>query len=137
MAYGCFTERTAPPVDSEVMAALGRSREVWVRLTAFAEQVLRTRGSLRFYGKNHGWALAFRSRGRTVLAPFPDRESLTALVVLPEARVPEVCAGKLHPSTRAVIDALKPIAEGRWLFLRVTSAALAADVEFLTRVEAS
>jgi len=119
------------------MAALGHSRAVWARLTAFAEQVLRARGSLRFYGKNHGWALTFRSRGRTALALFPDRESLTALVVLPETRVPEVCAGKLHVSTRAVIDATKPITEGRWLFLRVTSPAAAADVELLARVKAS
>ena len=98
---------------------------------------MRARGSLRFYGKNHGWALTFRSRGRTALALFPDRGSLTALVVLPEARVPEVCVGKRHVSTRAVIDATKPITEGRWLFLRVTSPAAAADVELLARVKTS
>jgi len=85
MAYGCFTVRGVPPTMEEARAAVGGCAGLWDRLMACAAERYRARPNFTFYGRNHGWALVFRKAGKALLGVFPDREAVTALVVLPVA----------------------------------------------------
>jgi hypothetical protein len=68
MAHGCFTVRTDQPDSERAEAVLGAARPLWDELLGDLEARSTARGAWRFYGRNHGWALAFRRHGRAVAA---------------------------------------------------------------------
>jgi hypothetical protein len=136
MSYGSFTERTAQPSIDDMVAVLGRARQHWEAIVAVAAE-LGAKAQPRFYGRNYGWALTFRRRGRAILALYPGVGSLVALVVLDEAQVSEALALRLTPAVQDLIERTPPIKEGRWVFVPVTGAAVARDVQRLVRIRAT
>jgi len=135
VSYGSFTEREARPSVDEMMAVLGRARPRWDVLVE-AAVALGAKGEPRFYGRNYGWALGFRRRGRAVLALYAGVGRLAALVILNEAQVGEALRLRLEPSVRAAIEDTPPIKEGRWVFVSVANAKVARDVGRLVAIRA-
>lgn len=135
MSHGSFTERTAQPSVDEMTAVLGRARPRWDALVQAAE-ALGAKGELRFYGRNYGWALAFRRRGRALLALFPGVGMLVALVVLTEAQAGEALRLRLDPAVRTVIERTPSLKEGRWVFVPVANAKVVRDVGRLAAIRA-
>jgi hypothetical protein len=137
MSYGGFTDRQQPPTMQEMEASLGRHLRLWERLLGFAQDAYSAPYSLRFYGRNYGWALLFRKGGKALLALFPGNHRLTALVVLGE----EECAAAEHAALSSAVIAIvreaTPFKEGRWLFVPVDTARDAADVEALVKLKRS
>lgn len=122
MAYGCFTEKSEPPDRERAEAAAGRARPLWDEL--LADIRLRTRAApvWRFYGRNHGWALAFKKAGKALAAVFPDEDAFTVLVVLTAAQADAAsAAGRLSAGLRARMAGLPRFREGCWVFTRVAS----------------
>jgi hypothetical protein len=135
VSYGCFTDRARRPAETGSLTVLGSARPAWDDLIGFAEANGAKPDGFKFYGRNYGWALTYRKGGRTLLALYPDHGGFTALVVLGDDRLGVALGGSLSDATRAVIAAATPFKEGRWLFVRVTSAADAGDVKELLRAK--
>ena len=136
MAYGCFTVRGVPPTMEEARAAVGGRAGLWDRLMACAAERYRARPNFTFYGRNHGWALVFRKAGKALLGVFPDREAVTALVVLPVAEAALAASLDLQAAVLDIVRGTPQLKDGRWLFLPVRSARDAADVERLVALKA-
>ena len=98
--------------------ALTRGRPVW-----------------RFYGRNYGWALAFKKGGRALAALFPDEDGLTVLVVLSAAEADTALADPaVSADTRGLIASLPHFKEGCWVFVPAVDAARAADARRLVAI---
>ncbi len=122
MAYGCFTDKKDRPDLRRAEEALGAARPPWDELLARLTSLTATAAAWRFYGRNYGWALAFKKGGKALAAVFPDEQALTALVVLTAEQADAAVAGDaLSPALRAHIAGLPRFREGCWVFRRVAS----------------
>lgn len=135
MAYGTFIDKAARPTPERAREVTGRAKAHWDALADLATGAYRARGELRFYGRNYGWAMTYRASGVTLLALFPSRDALTALVVLPAACSEAALALRppLRPAAAQLITAATSYREGCWLFIAVRSA---GDVEDVRRLVA-
>jgi Protein of unknown function (DUF3788) len=137
LAHAAFTERTSPPTPEQAREATGSAVRAWDALADYVADAYRARAGLRFYGRNYGWAMTYRSAGVTLLALFPDRGLVTALVVLPGSCV-ETALGLDPPLGRGVLDQLEgatAFREGRWLFIPVHTEAEVEDVQRLVALK--
>ena len=121
MSRGVFTERASRPGETEVEVALGEAASLWTELVAFIDSSFRVRSDWKFYGKNYGWALAFKKSGKALVSLFPGAGSFTAQVILKEEQIARVPDELMIPELRAAIENANPYAEGRWIFLAVGS----------------
>ena len=138
MAYGCFTERADPPDDGRAADALGAALALWDELLAHVAGHTRARPAWRFYGRNHGWALAFKKGGRALAALFPDRGRLTALIVLGGDQADRAAAdASLSEATRRLIASLPRYKEGCWVFVPVAAPGDVDDVCRLIDIRAA
>jgi len=135
VAYSAFTDRTAPPDDEAIVAVVGSARPLWDRLSGFAAARCRAAPKLKFYGRNHGWALVYAARGRALLSLYPAEDGLTACVVIGEEPLAAALAAGAGSAVRDAAAAATPFREGRWLFIAVGDAAAAADVERLVEAK--
>jgi hypothetical protein len=136
VSHGAFTERASRPDEAEVEAVLGEAALRWTKLAAFVESSLRVRSEWKFYGKNYGWALAFKKSGRAVVSLYPDVGSFTAQVILKDDRIALVPDELMIPELRAAIESADPYAEGRWIFLVVSSSRELEVVKKLIEIRA-
>ncbi len=136
MAYGAFVERTHRPTAQGVREVLGRGRPHWDALADFMTTTYKARSDFKFYGRNFGWALTYRKAGRSLLALFPARGALTALVVLGHTEVGWALEVRLSEDVKALIDGATEFKEGRWLFVPVRTRKDVVDVEKLVLVKA-
>ena len=137
MAYGAFTDRASRPNEAEVEAVLGVAALLWNQLSAFVESSMRVRSEWKFYGKDYGWALAFKKSGRAVVSLYPNVGSFTAQVILKDDRIALITEELMIPELRAAIEGASPYAEGHWIFLAVTSPRELEVVEKLVEIRAS
>ena len=83
MTAGYFTNHAHPPSPEEIRLALGSLYSLWERLTRFIEANYRIEGEWSFWGPaKSGWNLRFRRRGKALVALYPQKERVTAQVVL-------------------------------------------------------
>jgi hypothetical protein len=118
---GAFTERTTQPGEAEIESTLAGAAPLWKDLVAFVENSFRVCSDWKFYGKNYGWALAYKKSGKALVALYPGVRSFTALFILKDDQIARVPSELLIPGLRAAIDTANPYAEGRWIFLTVAS----------------
>ncbi|HEY5478116.1 MAG TPA: DUF3788 family protein [Gaiellaceae bacterium] len=121
MSYGAFTDRTSRPGEAEIEVALAGAAALWSEIVSFVEDSFRVRSDWKFYGKNYGWSLAFKKSGKALVSLYPDAGSFTAQVILKEDQIARAPSELLIPELRAAIDGANPYAEGRWVFLAVSS----------------
>jgi len=136
MAYGAFTERGRPPDERTLRRTLGAAGVLWDELTELATGH-RGRGAWRFYGRNYGWAFAYKARGKALVALFPDDDGLTALVILDDEQTRRALDAGLSARVRAQVERAEPIREGRWLFVRVHARDELPDVVTLVGARAA
>jgi len=121
VSYGAFTDRTSRPGEAEIEVALAGAAALWSEIVSFVEDSFRVRSDWKFYGKNYGWSLAFKKSGKALVSLYPDAGSFTAQVILKEDQIARAPSELLIPELRAAIDGANPYAEGRWVFLAVSS----------------
>lgn len=121
MSYGAFTDRASRPEGAEIETALAGAAALWEDLVVFVESSFRVRSDWKFYGKNYGWSLAFKKSGKALVSLYPAVGSFTAQLILKDDQIARVPETLMTPELRAAIDAANPYAEGRWIFLPVSS----------------
>lgn len=120
VSYGLFTDKHIQPSPNEINEALGTVQAEWTSLGDFVHSHYRTQEDFKFlYGRDYGWALRFRHKGKLLTALFPNRDHFTCLVILNWEQLGLVENIKFHSSTRKAIDSANLYAEGKWLFVKV------------------
>jgi hypothetical protein len=137
IAYGCFTGKDDCPDLRRAEAAVAAARSSWDALLLEIGRHTKARPAWRFYGRNYGWALAFKKAGRSLAALFPDEGRLTALTVLTGEQADAALADpELGATTRALIESLPRFKEGCWVFVRVAGEDDVAAARRLIRLRA-
>jgi Protein of unknown function (DUF3788) len=137
MTYGYFTDGGDRPDLRRAVEVLAEAKTHWDSLLLELRSYTKAEPTWRFYGRKHGWALAFKKGGRALAALFPDEGRLTVLVVLSGEQADAALANAaLGPATRALIESLPRFKEGCWVFLPLTGGDDAADARSLIAVRA-
>jgi len=121
MAVGGFVDKNHKPTMREMWDSLGSKRELWDGLIRFVEEDCRAKSDFAFYGVNYGWAMRFRKGGKALLSLYPGKDTFVAQIVLGEAPGRKASHLALGSNVRRVFENTRPLADGRWLFIRVNS----------------
>ena len=114
MAISFFGDRSHPPGDDELKAALGRSAPAWKGLiAAIGKAYPPLVAEWGFTSKTTGWGLRLKQVNRTVLYMTPCEGYYLASIVLGERAVALAKGSGLPAAILRTIDAAPRYAEGR------------------------
>ena len=130
-----FPDKAAPPAREAVLAALGTSRDRWIRLEDFARRTYGLDGEAIFFGADSGWCVRYRRSGRALFTLLPRDGGFGALVVVGPSAWVAAADAELSESTRAKWDAAHPYPDGRWLWLDVVDDVAVSDIERLVKLK--
>lgn len=130
-----FLEKECPPTQTQLTRALGAKRALWEDITAFMQEQYQLQGEWKYFGKKSGWDLWFRKAGRTLVQLTPQSGKFTALVVLGGAEQAKANELKLGKKVREIFDAARPLHDGRWLFISVTTTRDVRDILQLIHIK--
>jgi hypothetical protein len=121
MTHSAFMDRTVPPTEREVIAAMGDVAPLWKALVARLTDDFGAKGSFRWDGPKYGWSLPFTRAGRPFVTLTPQRGGMQALVVLGRHDADMAGALMLNASARSIFGASPQLHDGRWLYLPIGS----------------
>ena len=131
MAATAFMDPKRAPTPAEIADVLGPAARFWERLTEHVEESYGIEPAYIPPSKNYGWDVKYRKGGRTLVSLTPDRDALTALVVLGAAETEAARDLDFGDQVRRVFDEAQQYHDGRWLFIRLESDRDVDDVETL------
>ncbi len=131
MSAGAFLEKERRPSKQSVVSLLGKAQSSWADLAKWVVEKYSVKGEWKFYGKRYGWAMRFRIGGKALVSLYPNEGFFTAQVILSPSMVETTQSMKLGKKTLGTISQAHPYPEGRWIFLKVTSASGGADIKKL------
>ncbi len=139
MSIGIFTDKGHQPTDAQVLEAIGLRLPLWHALVHFVREQYPVQEDFRFlYGRNYGWALRFRLKGKLLVSLYPAQGGFTAQVNLSSDAIEKAQSIKLSKNVQQAIARAHPYPEGRWLFISVESEKDLRDIQRLValRVDA-
>jgi hypothetical protein len=137
MSVGAFTDKHYRPTDDEVLEMVGPMAAVWRVLIQHLREGYPAEEDFKFlYGKNYGWALRFRIRGKLLASLYPAAGGVTVQVNLGPEAVQQALSMALGENVRGVIERATAYSEGRWLFIPVLGEQDLRDVKALIALRA-
>jgi hypothetical protein len=132
MAGSSLVDKSKPPDEASLAAALGQAKRLWDAIVARLDE----RGDAverewKFYGAKHGWQLKATYRKRAALYLIPKPGGFLAALALNEQAVAAARASDLPPAIIREIENAKTYAEGRPVRIEVTGP---AQVEIVQRL---
>jgi hypothetical protein len=135
MSFGIFTDKKQHPSEVEIHSTMGESLNLWQSLVADLRQAYPAEEDFKFmYGKNYGWALRFRIKGKLLVNLYPNKDYFCAQVNLSPEAVERALGMNLGPHSHDAIASAHPYPEGRWVFIPVDSEADRQDILRLLRL---
>jgi hypothetical protein len=132
VAIGIFIDKNRKPKETEILEAIGLRISVWEKLISYIREKYLAQEDFKFmYGKNYGWALRFRIKGKLLVALYPLKSGFTAQVILNPEAIRKSQKMKLGKNVRETIARAHPYPEGRWLFIHVKSGKDFRDIQLL------
>jgi hypothetical protein len=132
MSIGLFTDKGSQPTDAQVLEAIGPKLPLWHALVHFVREQYPIQEDFKFlYGKNYGWALRFRIKGKLLVSLYPAQGGFTAQVNLSSDAIEKAQSMKLSKNVQQAIARAHPYPEGRWLFISVESEKDLRDIQRL------
>lgn len=128
-------DRDHVPDAAAFADASGAARPLWDRLVGWLAATYGVQGEPLWTGKDDGWVLRFRRAGRALLTLVSRPTGVRAMVVIGPSAWAAVEPGALSPAVRDAWDRARPYPDGRWLFLDVTDAVIAGDIERLVALK--
>lgn len=135
MAIGIFAEKEYCPTAQDISGVLGSTGVLWDRLTRFIADNYEMPGEWNFGGKKYGWNLWYRRSGRTLVSLYPQQGFFVVQIVLGKAEVEQASHLKLGTNVQTVFEGTPQLHDGRWLFVKVTTAEDIQDIEQLLVVK--
>lgn len=123
MALSAFDDKSQPPGEKELAAALGPTFALWNELKEWVgARFGPVDAEWGFTSKSTGWGMRLKQERRTVLYMTPCHGYFLTSFVLGEKAVKAAHESRLPASVLSVIDAAKKYAEGRGVRFKISRA---------------
>ena len=120
MAYSAFDDKDLEPRDSDLVATLGDSWNLWGELESLVEEHFQPLSvDWVFSGRKWGWSLRLKRKKRTVLYMTPRSGHFVVGFALGQKAVDAAHKSDLPQATLEMIDGSQKYAEGRAVRLEV------------------
>lgn len=120
MTGNAFINKTKPPTDAELTAALGVAKSVWDDLLiAVAQKCGATVREWKGYSIKSGWVLRAKRRDRTIAWLTPSWDCFEVLFLLGEAAMTAARQAQLPRRVLQIINEAPKYPEGSAVRLRV------------------
>jgi hypothetical protein len=136
MSVGVFVDKAHRPTDKEIRESVGHRRALLEDLMQFIADHYKAPKDFVFYGRNYGWAVRFRKRGKALLSIYPQKEFFTVQIILSQSQTEATAHLPLGRKVAEIVKAASRFPEGRWVFIQVRSKRDLADVKRLLSVKA-
>ena len=138
MALSFFGDKSSPPTDDALHAALGATAPLWQELRARIEaRFSPVDGSWGFSSKSTGWGLRLKRGERTILYMTPRDGHFLVSFALGEKAAQAAHESDLPPAVLKVIDRAPRYAEGRGVRLELRGVQDLAAIETLAAIKMS
>ncbi|HEY4789124.1 MAG TPA: DUF3788 family protein [Bacteroidales bacterium] len=96
-------------------------KDTWSALLSFLDHSYQLDRKIRYCGRKYGWAVRYRKNKKTVATIFPERNSMTVLLVFGRSELEEIDHKKAIFSADLLerIKDTKSYHDGKWLWLRM------------------
>lgn len=135
MGISAFCDKERQPTRQEIEAALGPQQPLWQQLTQFIADNYQLPEVWSFGGKKYGWNIWYRKGGKTLVSLYPQMDHFVAQVVLGKDQVEKAAQLELGDNVRTLLDETPQLHDGRWLFIKVTTADDVKDVQELLKIK--
>lgn len=137
MAESCFYKTEASPTNEEIERALGPCLPLWTRWTGFAGRTYGVEGTwTRWAAAKSAWNLRFRRNEKALMALHPQTGRIFVELVLGKVEAERALGLTLGEEVARIVREAPQLRDGRWIYVRVTTAGDAADVERLLLAKA-
>jgi Protein of unknown function (DUF3788) len=132
MSVSFFADKTYQPTDAEIREAIDPLFSIWQELAQWIREKYPTQEDFKFlYGKNYGWGLRFRIKGKLLITLYPGQGHFTAQIILRPEAIEKAQGMELGQNAQQAIERANPYPEGHWLFIPVESQNDLMDVQTL------
>jgi hypothetical protein len=129
MSIGYFTEKTTQPTPGDIQNVIGSRFYLWEDLLKHIRDTYKPQEDFKFlYGKNYGWAVRFRLKGKLLTSLYPADGGFKAQIILSPGEVETALSMDPGKNVLQSIEAATPYPEGRWLFIPVENPADMQDI---------
>ena len=136
MSHGIFTDRNRRPSTAELCTALGKSRAIWESLIQSVRRQYDVREDFSFlYGKNYGWAVRFRFKGKLLVCFYPNSDYVVTQIIMNTRNLSDPFITSLHQHAKKAIESATPYPEGKWLFITTKTRRDANDIRLLLNLK--
>jgi hypothetical protein len=136
MIANAFINKTKPPTNAELSAALGTAKPIWDELlTAVAQECDASIREWRSYSPKSGWALRVQRKARTIIWIAPSQDCFEVLFILGEAAMAAARQTRLPQRVLKVINEAPKYPEGSGVRLQVKSMRDLAAVKKLAQIK--
>ncbi len=137
MSLGAWRRWGSPPTTVDMALGISdRDRPLWLGITDWLAATYGIAGELAWADEDSGWVLRYRRNGRALTTLMPNvAGGFSALVVVGPSCLAAALAAPLSDETREALAFATPYADGRWLWLRVSDAAVVDDIRTLLLVK--
>ena len=117
-----FINKTKPPTDAQLAAALGAAKPTWDQLLAsLAQEIEANVHEWKCYSPKWGWSLRVKRKARTIVWLSPSAGDFEVLFILGEAAMLAAQQTRLPQRVVQIINEAPKYPEGFGVRLRVKS----------------
>jgi hypothetical protein len=136
MTMGYFTNHNHQPSPEEIQSALGSIYPLWERLTQYIDANYQVTGEWSTWGPAKlGWGLRYRSKGKALVALYPQKDMIMVQIVLGKAQAERALSLKLVGKINKILREAPQLRDGRWLSIPILNEADVEGVEQLLLVK--
>ena len=136
MSVGIFADKNKRPGKSEIKAILGKTNSLWEMLAHYIHDQFEAEEDFSFlYGKNYGWALRFRVRGKLLICMYPNAYHFITQIILSTRNLSDAVNTDLHTNTLKAIEIATLYSEGKWLFIATQTIQDINDIKMLLNLK--
>ena len=97
MSYGIFIDKKHRPSNAEINATLGKTKGLWESLIQSIRDKINVQEDFSFlYGKNYGWGLRFRYKGKLLICFYPNTNYFVTQLILNTQYLSDPIIDTLH-----------------------------------------
>jgi Protein of unknown function (DUF3788) len=136
MDKSIFTDKTKPPSEKDLVAALGKTHVLWDEITAFVlGQYPAAILEWSFPGEKYGWSFRIKDKKRAIIYLLPRDNYFKAAFVFGQKAVDAVNNSTISAEIKKELAAAKVYAEGRGIRLDVTTKKATGDIKRLAEIK--
>lgn len=127
------------PDDKSILSFIENKkvRDTWSNLLFFMANSYNLDKKILFGGKKYGWAIEYKKNKKTIVTIFPERKSITVLLIFGKSELEKIHNKReiFSQDLYERIENTKQYHDGKWLWLRVENDNYLNDITELIKVK--